>query len=415
MEKELQKLTEELNGRMKAFEEVMQNAEKAIEGKASSEEIADMKASSEKIAEEIQKLSKQQDEIQIKLSEQSKPKVKGYGNEFLKSLKKADPKEIMKAGGMFSGTIEGDPWNMLKTAGTIVIDDNLGAFDLDTAVILPMRTPGVEKAPDRKTSILDLVTMAVTSSNHVTWIERSARTDGTDTVAEAGQYGQSDFHWAQKKALVEKIGTYVKISNESLEDWPFVISEIRNELIGMLRRTLETQIWEGTGVSPDLTGITVNAVAYSDDDLDGYVTNPTTADAIRAAINQIRGDNFTNVNGIVLHPSDIAKMQLDKDGNNNYLFPTFFTQDGMRVHGVPVIESTLISEGYLMVGDFSKITVYMRRNMDIRIWDQDSTDPEYDLKTITGSLRATIKWPTTAYAGIVYDAISDITTAIAAS
>ena len=398
---------------MKSFEEIMQKAQSAIDGKASTEQIEEMKSASEKIAEDIQKLSKQQDEIQIKLQEQAKPIVKGYGNEFLKALKQADPKQVLKAGGQFNGQIVGDVWNMLKV-GTIVIDDNLGAFDLDTAVILPMRTPGIDKTPDRKTSILDLMNMGVTSSNHVTWIERTARTDGTDTVAESAQYGQSDFHWAQKKALVEKIGTYIKISNESLEDWPFVISEIRTELIGMLRRALETQVWEGNATSPDLDGITNNAVAYSDTGLDDYVSSPTTADAIRAAINQIIGDNYSP-NGIILHPTDVAKMQLDKDNNLNYLFPTFFSQDGMRVHGLPVIESNLISAGKVMVGDFSKITVYMRRNMDIRIWDQDSTDPEYDLKTITGSLRATLKFPEAAYSGVVYDDISDITTAIASA
>jgi len=411
MEKELKELTEQLNEKMKAFEKVMEDAQKAIEGKASVDEIAGMKTTSEAIAEDIQKLSRQQDELEIKLKEQSTPLVKGYGNEFLKALKKADPKEIMKAGNEFAGEIQGHPWDMLKV-GNIVIDDNLGAFDLDTAVILPMRTPGVDKAPDRRTSILDLMTIGTTSSNHVTWIERTERTDGTAAVAEAGHYGQSDFHWAQKKALVEKIGTYIKISNESLEDWPFVISEIRNELIGMLRRQLEAEVFSGSGSTPHLVGLDTVAVAYSDTDLDDYVTAPTTADAVRAAINQILGDNFTQVTGIILHPSDVAKMQLDKDGNNNYLFPTFFTQDGMRIHGVPVVESTLIGSGYVMVGDFSKVTVYFRRNMDIRIWDQDSTDPEYDLKTITGSLRATIKFPTTAYAGVVYDAISDITSAI---
>ena len=412
MEKELKELTEQLNEKIKAFEKVMEDAQKAIEGKASGDEIAEMKTTSEAIAEDIQKLSKQQDELEIKLKEQSTPLVKGYGNEFLKALKKADPKEIMKAGNEFAGEMQGHPWDMFKQ-GTIVIDDNLGAFDLDTAVILPMRTPGVDKVPDRKTSILDLMTIGTTSSNHVTWIERTARTDGTAAVAEAGQYGQSDFHWAQKKALVEKIGTYIKISNESLEDWPFVISEIRNELIGMLRRQLEAEVFSGSGATPHLVGLDTVAVAYSDTDLDDYVTAPTTADAVRAAINQILGDNFTQVTGIILHPSDVAKMQLDKDGNNNYLFPTYFTQDGMRIHGIPVVESTLIGSGYVMVGDFSKVTVYFRRNMDIRIWDQDSTDPEYDLKTITGSLRATIKFPTTAYAGVVYDAISDITSAIA--
>ena len=390
----------------------MEKAQAAIDGKASSEEIAEMKKSADAIAESIQKLAKQQDEIELKLTEQSKPTVKGYGNDFLKKLKEAGATSVKEKG--FSGVIEGNVASILKV-GTIVEDDNLGAFDLDTAVIIPMRTPGVDKAPLRKTSILDLVTMATTSSNQVTWIEEASRTDGAAAVSEGGQYAQSDFHWAQKKALVEKIGTYIKISNESLEDWPYVISEIRNELIGMLRRALESELWSGDGSTPNLDGITNNAVAYSDSGLDNYVTNPTTTDAIRAAINQILGDNFVNVNGIILHPTDVAKMQLDKDGNNNYLFPTFFTQDGMRIHGVPVIESTLITAGYVMVGDFSKITLYMRRNLDIRIWDQDSTDPEYDLKTITGSLRATIKFPTTAYAGLIYDQISDITSAIAAS
>ena len=410
MEKELKKITEELSEKFEALEEVLGKSQEAIDGKASSEDIELLKKSSEEIAESIQKLSKQQDEIELKLSEQAKPQVNGYGNKFLKELKEFGLENLKTKG--FSGVIECHPWNLLNKVGTIVIDDNLGAFDLDTAVILPMRTPGVEKAPDRRTSILDLMTIATTSSNHVTWIERSARTDGTAAVSEAGQYAQSDFHWTQYKALVEKIGTYIKISSESLEDWPFVISEIRNELMGMLRRQLEAEVFSGSASTPHLDGIDNNAVAYSDTDLDDYVSNPTTADAIRAAINQILGDDFTNINGIILHPSDVAKMQLDKDGNNNYLFPTFFTQDGMRIHGVPVIESTLITAGYLMVGDFSKITVYMRRNMDIRIWDQDSTDPEYDLKTITGSLRATLKWPSTAYAGVIYDAISDITSAI---
>ena len=412
MDEELKKLTEQLAAERKEAADKQAELEKLVEAKASNDQIEEVKSVAEKMEENIQKLAKQQDEIEIKLREQSKPLIRGYGNEFLKALNKADPKLVSKEGGQFSGIINGNVWNILKEAGTIVIDDNLGAFDLDTAIILPMRTPGVEKAPDRKTSILDLVTMGVTNSNHVTWIERASRTDGTDAVAEAGQYGQSDMHWTQKKALVEKIGAYIKISNESLEDWPFVISEIRNELIGMLRRQLEEEVFTGSASSPHLDGIDNNAVAYSDTGLDDYVSNPNTADAIRAAINQIRGDNFDKITGILLHPSDVAKMQLDKDGNNNYLFPTFFTQDGMRIHGVPVVESTLIGEGYVMVGDFSKVTVYMRRNMDIRIWDQDSTDPEYDLKTITGSLRATLKFPTTAYAGLVYDAISDITGAI---
>ena len=58
------------------------------------------------------------------------------------------------------------------------------------------------------------------------------------------------------------------------------------------------------------------------------------------------------------------------------------------------------------------MTLYLKRNIEIKIWDQDSTDPEYDLKTITASCRAAVKFPAPAAYAFVYDTIADIKTAI---
>jgi hypothetical protein len=66
----------------------------------------------------------------------------------------------------------------------------------------------------------------------------------------------------------------------------------------------------------------------------------------------------------------------------------------------------------VLVGDFSKVTLYIRRGIEIKIWDQDSTDPEYDLKTITASVRAAVKFPAPHAYAFVYDQFDDIISAI---
>jgi hypothetical protein len=71
--------------------------------------------------------------------------------------------------------------------------------------------------------------------------------------------------------------------------------------------------------------------------------------------------------------------------------------------------------GSALIGDFSKVTLYMRRGITIRLWDQDANDPEFDRKTITASLRAAVVFPTvhqTAAGAFVYDQLSDIVSAI---
>ena len=70
--------------------------------------------------------------------------------------------------------------------------------------------------------------------------------------------------------------------------------------------------------------------------------------------------------------------------------------------------SNLITAGQVLVGDFTKVTLYIKRGIEIKIWDQDSTDPEYDLKTITASVRAAVKFPAPHLYAFVYDAIADI-------
>lgn len=410
-EKEFKQVTTEIQAELKRIAELQSEVKKEIEKKASSDRIEELVTKTETSELKLKELADQYDALELKMKDRqlgSKP----YDplGELTKAYKEAHDK-VKSPGGQMSFTIKGNPINILK-AGTIDEGTYLSDATFANAVVVPQRIPGVEKLPDRMIRFTDVVGRGVTNSNRVTWVERSARTEGAAAVtSDTGQYGQSDFTWIQKAAEVEKIGTFIKVTNEALEDWDECLSQIRNELFPMVERELEEELYEGSGITPHLDGIITSAEAYAATGLNAKVTTPNVFDAIRAAAYQCVYYNYMPTHAF-LNPADFAEMEMSKNSNGSYIIPPFATANGMIVGGVKVIQSSLVDAGQLLVGDFSKVTLYMRRNLEVKIWDQDSTDPEYDLKTITASCRAAVKFPAPHAYAFVYDAISDITTAI---
>lgn len=377
--------------------------------------LADLKKASEEHKEVIAKKFEDAEKNIHTLSEQANAlalqlkdvKMNGQRTSMFDTMKKSltDPatRLELKNGGQRTFEIK---------ASTIDEATELSNSALANAVIVPFREMGIGKAPDRKITLLDLVNRGTINSNRVSWVERSARTEGAAAVAEGITYAQSDFTYIQKYAPVEKIGTFVKVTNEALEDWDQLLTEIQNELFPMVERALEAGVYNGTGNSPALQGITDTgiATAYTLATISGIVT-PNHFDAIRAAIAQLAVANYYPT-AIFINPVDGAFMDMPKNADGVYLMPPFMTANGTVVKGVKVYESNLVTAGDLLVGDFTKDTLFLKRGIEIKIWDQDSTDPELDLKTITASVRAVNRIKVPDYSAFVYDAIGDIITAI---
>jgi len=415
--KEIKALTDSIQEEVKKFNDTTTELRTLIEEKAPKDKIEELvnKANAGEIS--IKKLSDQLDAIQLEMKDRSFGKPVSLFGEFEKTYKEKGQKALLTGkeltpGGSFSFELKGDPRRILK-ASTIDTYTELSDSDMGTAVIVPMRTPGVEKLPDRQVLIIDAVGRGMTGSNRVTWVERSARTDATASVAEAGQYAQSDLTYLMKVAEVEKIGTFIKVTNEALEDWDEMLTQIKNELFPSVERVLENQVYQGSGTTPQLDGIITTASAYASTSLDASIPKANTFDAIRAAANQIAEYNYVP-NVCFLAPADFAKLEMTKDDNGQYIMPPFSTAGGANIAGIRIVQSNLITAGTLLVGDFSKVTLYIKRGIEIKIWDQDSTDPEYDLKTITASVRAAVKFPAPHIYAFVYDAINDIVDAIIA-
>lgn len=408
---EVKKLLDDIQAEIKSFNEAKADMQKAIDGKVGADEIKKLTDLYNAGKTNIETLSKQLDELQLQMKDH--PLAKKAADPFAGLKKAFDAKktEVKAAGGMFSFDLKDVDPRMLFKASTIDTYTELSDSDMGTAVVVPMRTPGVEKLPDRAVLMLDVAQRGTTNSNRVTWVERSARTAAAASVAEGGQYAQSDLTYIMKAAEVEKIGTFIKVTNEALEDWDEMLTQIKNELLPMVERVLENQLYQGTGTTPQLDGIITTASAYASTSLNGSVTAPNTFDAIRAAANQIAEYNYVP-NYAFIAPADFAKMEMAKGSDGHYVMPPFVTAGGMTVAGIRIVPSNLITAGDVLVGDFSKVTLYIKRGIEIKIWDQDSTDPEYDLKTITASVRAAVKFPAPHAYAFVYDDIADIISAI---
>ena len=411
---ELKKLTDQIQGELKTIKEINQELGKEVAKKASAERIEDLIAKSSTHETTVNKLSEQMTALELKMKDfKLKTGPRSFFGDFHKdymekgrSLQVKDGKPIH--GVPYEFTLNVDPRTLFK-ASTIDETTELSDSDMGTAVIVPMRVPGVEKLPDRRVRLIDVMGRGVTGSNRVTWVERSARTEGTASVAEAGQYAQSDLTYIQKSAEVEKIGTHIKVTGEALEDWDEMLTQIKNELLPSVERRLETQCYSGTGTTPQLDGITTTGVAYSTDAHTGKITDPNKFDAVLCAGTQVKEYEFFPTYGL-MSIGDHDQMLVVKDSNSRYNVPAFVTiQNGIiSVNGIQIIPTSLVTDDDLLVGDFSKVTLYIKRGIEIKIWDQDSTDPEYDLKTITASVRAAVKFPAPNTYAFVYDTFTDI-------
>ena len=123
-------------------------------------------------------------------------------------------------------------------------------------------------------------------------------------------------------------------------------------------------------------------------------------DALKAAILQVALGNTSdtkvrgfNANAIIIRPEDATNMELERvsGSNNQYIIPPFMSADGRMISGVPIYTSLFLSDDTFLVGDFSRTKLWTRQETVINIWDQNSTDAIYGLKTITATKRVALQ------------------------
>ena len=253
-----------------------------------------------------------------------------------------------------------------------------------TDVVGEMRVPGIIYDPDRVEHVRDILATGTTTQNAVGYVKEYAYTDATDVTTEGAEYKQGDFDLKLSTANVRKITNYIIISEEMLEDVQGLTSYILARLPSKIKIKEDYQLLYGHGTGINISGICTNAAAYVDNLADSTVTQ---IDVLADACRQVRVHEY-KATYMVLHPTDVSAIRLLKDSTGRYIMPWVFSGAIPTIAGVPILESTMMTAGDFLVGDFQLgAQVFDRRQVAIEFSKESEDNFIKGMVTVRGSER----------------------------
>lgn len=246
--------------------------------------------------------------------------------------------------------------------------------------------PGMTSAARRSPFLRAIINVGNTIKEFVKWVEKYDEQGNAAPTAEGAAYSKRSWKLRTVSKEVKKITAITRISDEMADDIDFIQTEVNNDLREEIELKLDSQILTGDDTGENLKGIDAYATAFNGGGLSGTVINPNNADVLRAAINQIRLAEG-NATHILLNPTDVAAMELEKSPNDgHYIMPPFQSVDGTRVKGLPVIENTGITAGEFKVIDASKSNLRIRQDINVTV-GLDGTDFSEGMFSIRAEMR----------------------------
>lgn len=225
------------------------------------------------------------------------------------------------------------------------------------------RTGRFVEAATRPIQILDLIPMADTDSNSVTYWEETLRTHSSAEKTEGGTYAESAFEWTERTSQVRKITDSLPVTDEQLEDRAQLRSIIEQRLGFGVRQRLDLQVVAGSGTPPNLEGITsVNGIQTQ-----AKGTDPR-FDAIHKGITKVRVTGRAMPGAIVMHSNDWQEIRLTRTADGIYILGNPAIAGPMALFGLPVALNEAITENTALVGDFANFCrIYDRRGLSIQV------------------------------------------------
>jgi HK97 family phage major capsid protein len=273
----------------------------------------------------------------------------------------------------FQQAISGDVKGSTFTTGAVDVKATLTTAAGGVGLVQPQYLPGVLPLLFQRLTVADLMPQGAASGNSIIYMRESAVTNAAATVAEGGLKPASDFNYAQVTETFKKIANVLKISDEMLQDVPYVQSQVNGRLVFFVQQKEEQQLLSGAGTGSELLGL-LNRSGLTAAQAKGA---DTALDAIYKDITKIRVSAFVDPSAIVMHPTDWQNIRLLKDANNQYFAGGPFTgaygvggggmndrtilgNDG-ALWGLPVVVTTSATVGTAIVGAFNTCAQVFRK------------------------------------------------------
>lgn len=366
----------------KADKALIEDVQKQIEKLAKTEDVEKFNATVAKLVTQMEEMG---EDIQVfKQNRAAAGRVaKGLADQIIAKLKEEKvTQDSFTKGSKLSFNIDWTPKvaATMTTANVDAVGTNSIPFSLADYEM------GLTRPQRRQPFLLQIANVSTTTKMYVQWAELENPDGAATSVAEGTAKPMIDFDWVEKSAKVEKIAAYIKVSKEMLDDIDGMRSEIETELREQVLLKLDADLLSGDGTTPDLNGLLNQGTAFAAGSFANSMTNVTKTDILRIAISQVAANLFVPDYALV-HPTDLASMDLEKGEDGHYALAPFKSADGLTISGVRIIANTGQTIDKFTVGDFSKFNVKIREGFNVQV-GYENDDFTKNLVTILGELRA---------------------------
>ena len=271
----------------------------------------------------------------------------------------------------------------LKVAGDMTLAGNVTG-----TVPQAQRLEGVNDIAEREAKTYALFPKLRTAGNTIEWVYETAQDGTIDGTAEGAAKDQIDNDFVVTSVALVKRAAYFKVSTEMLDDASFMEGWLRNKLIVRLFLDVDNQALNGNGSAPNMNGILNQATAFAAGTFANTVDNANDVDSLVVAANQIRLANHNGSLTIMMHPSDVAALKLEKLSatDKRYVERLMMVGSTLTMDGIPIIENTNITAGDFLIGDFGKATIVEKSGIDIQV-GLDGSDFTKNMRTILAEWR----------------------------
>jgi HK97 family phage major capsid protein len=279
-----------------------------------------------------------------------------------------------------------------KKQGAIGPDIEIADFDLKVLLETSTgfapettRTAYIEMFRHRPLQIIELMPTAQTSQMAIVYMEETTSTNAAAETAEGGTKPEAELAFTEKTSPVRKIPVWLPVTDEQLEDVPFLQNFIDSRLRFFLEQRLDGQILVGNGVAPNLRGI-INTVGIQ---TQAKGADPT-PDAIYKAMVKVRVTGRALPNAVAMHSNDWTDIRLLKTTDGVYIWGPPMDPGPERIWGIPVALNEALTENTALVGDFNYAQLVYRRGISTQVTNSHADFFIKNLQAIRAEMRVAV-------------------------
>ena len=268
-------------------------------------------------------------------------------------------------------------------------DMSLGA-DVTGVIAAETIVDQIKYDPSRSVHIRSLLPLGSTDAQTIRFPKETAYSDGAAATAEAAAFTQSDFDLAASTVNVEKIGTYMRITGEMLDDIKQLTSYLSARVPEKVLSVEDNEILNGDGSSPNLDGLFTDGTAFAAGGFALAIESANEFDVLTVALNQLALANY-QADTILLNPTDLHKMILLKSTANEYLRNQIFSGLQPTINGIPVTVNTAVTAGKFLVGNLRQASqLWIRENLAVEFSREDSDNFQKNFVTVRAMERVAL-------------------------